>query len=114
MQKSTVNCSILVDSVFSTLNEIQTNLLFRTKEILRQYMSKATSYDSFKSILDGKGGFVYTGWCGDQSCETKVKEETGADLRVLPFEEQQETGLLSNCVYCRQPANKIAVFARAY
>jgi len=114
MQKSTVNCSILVDSVFSILNEIQTNLLLRTKEILRQYMSKATSYDSFKSILDGKGGFVYTGWCGDQSCETKVKEETGADLRVLPFDEQQETGLLSNCVYCRQPANKIAVFARAY
>jgi len=77
-------------------------------------MSKAISYDSFKSILDGKGGFIYTGWCGDQSCETKVKEETGADLRVLPFDEQQEDGLLSNCVYCRQPANKIAVFARAY
>ena len=76
MQKSTVNCSTLVDSVFSTLNEIQTNLLLRTKEILRQYMSEAISYDSFKSILDCKGGFIYTGWCGDQSCETKVKEET--------------------------------------
>ena len=114
MQKSTVNCSILVDSVFSILNEIQTNLLLRTKEILRQNMSKAISYDSFKSILDGKGGFINTGWCGDQSCETKVKEETGADLRVLPFDEQLEAGLLSNCVYCKRPANKIAVFARAY
>jgi prolyl-tRNA synthetase len=116
MQKSTVNCTVLVDSVVAILNEIQANLLLRTKEILRQYISEAISYDTFKSILDHKGGFIYTGWCGDQSCETKVKEETGADLRVLPFDEQQEaeSGLLSKCVYCMRSANKIAVFARAY
>lgn len=116
MQKSTVNFSILVDSALVILNEIQSNLLLRTKEILKHHISMAISYDSFKSILDDKGGFIYTGWCGDQSCETKVKEETGADLRVLPFDEQQEaeSGLLSKCVYCMRSANKVAVFARAY
>jgi prolyl-tRNA synthetase len=116
MQKSTVNFSILVDSALAILNEIQSNLLLRTKEILKHHISKAISYDSFKSILDDKGGFIYTGWCGDQSCETRVKEETGADLRVLPFDEQQEaeSGLLSKCVYCMRSANKVAVFARAY
>lgn len=116
MQKSTVNFSILVDSTLAILNEIQSNLLLRTKEILKQHISMAISYDSFKSILDDKGGFIYTGWCGDQSCETKVKEETGADLRVLPFDVQQEaeSGLLSKCVYCMRSANKVAVFARAY
>ncbi|MGB6674147.1 MAG: proline--tRNA ligase [Candidatus Nitrosopolaris sp.] len=116
MQKSTVNFSILVDSALAILNEIQSNLLLRTKEILKHHISMAISYDSFKSILDDKGGFIYTGWCGDQSCETKVKEETGADLRVLPFDEQQEaeSGLLSKCVYCMRSANKVAVFARAY
>ena len=116
MQKSTVNFSILVDSALAILNEIQSNLLLRTKEFLKHHISMAISYDSFKSILDDKGGFIYTGWCGDQSCETKVKEETGADLRVLPFDEQQEaeSGLLSKCVYCMRSANKVAVFARAY
>ncbi|MGC1931636.1 MAG: proline--tRNA ligase [Candidatus Nitrosopolaris sp.] len=114
MQKSTVKDSELVDSVFSILNEIQTNLLLRAKEIHRQYLSKTNSYDSFKSILDSKGGFIYTRWCGEQNCETKVKEETGADLRVIPFEGQEQVDLLMNCVYCRKPANKIAIFARAY
>ena len=109
MQKSTVNFSILVDSALAILNEIQSNLLLRTKEILKQHISMAISYDSFKSILDDKGGFIYTGWCGDQSCETKVKEETGADLRVLPFDEQQEaeSGLLSKCVYCSDLQTKL-------
>jgi prolyl-tRNA synthetase len=114
MQKTTVNCSTLVDSVLSILNEIQTNLLLRTKEILKQHLSKTNSYDSFKSILDSKGGFIYTGWCGDQSCETRVKEETGADLRVLPFEGQEQVDSLPSCVYCGRPASKIAIFARAY
>ncbi len=114
MQKTTVNCSTLVDSVLSILNEIQTNLLLRTKEILRQQLSKTSSYETFKSILDSGGGFIYTGWCGDESCETKVKEETGADLRVIPFEGQEQVDLLPNCVYCGRSANKIAIFARAY
>jgi prolyl-tRNA synthetase len=114
MQKSTVTCSTLVDSVLSILDEIQSNLLLRTKEILRQHLSKTNSYDSFKSILDSRGGFIYTGWCGDEICETKIKEETGADLRVLPFEGQEHVDLLPNCVYCGRPANKIAIFARAY
>jgi prolyl-tRNA synthetase len=114
MQKSTVTCSTLVDSVLSILNEIQSNLLLRSKEILRQYLSKTNSYDSFKSILDSGGGFIYAGWCGDEMCETKIKEETGADLRLLPFERQEHLDLLENCVYCGRPASKIAIFARAY
>lgn len=114
MQKSTVTYSTLVDSVLSILDEIQSNLLLRTKEILKQHLSKTNSYDSFKSILDRRGGFIYTGWCGDEICETKIKEETGADLRLLPFEGQEHVDLLKNCVYCGRPANKIAIFARAY
>lgn len=114
MQKSIVNDSVLVESVFSILNEIQTNLLLRAKENHRQYFSKTDSYDSFKSILDTKGGFICTRWCGEQICEIKVKEETGADLRVIPFEGQEQVDLLMNCFYCRKPANKIAIFARAY
>lgn len=114
MQRLTVNCSILVDSVFSILKEIQANLLLRTKDIHRQYLSITDSYDSFKSIVDSKGGFIYTLWCGDQRCEISIKEETGADLRVLPFECQERVELHMNCIYCRKPANKVAIFARAY
>src|SRR5215469_760687 len=113
MLKWTTKESDVVDSVTSILDEIQTNLLNRAKEIQRQYISRTNSYDTFKSILDAKGGFIYTHWCGEQSCEIKIKEETGADLRVIPFEckEDQVTNL---CIYCGEPSNKIAIFGRAY
>jgi prolyl-tRNA synthetase len=113
MLKWTTKESGVVDSVTSILDEIQTNLLNRAKEIQRQYTSRTNSYDTFKSILDAKGGFIYTYWCGEQSCEIKIKEETGADLRVIPFEckEDQVTNL---CIYCGEPSNKIAIFGRAY
>ena len=113
MLKWTTKESGVVDSVTSILGEIQTNLLNRATETQRQYTSRTYSYDTFKSILDAKGGFVYTYWCGEQSCEIKIKEETGADLRVIPFEckEDEVTNL---CIYCGEPSNKIAIFGRAY
>jgi len=113
MLKWTTKESGVVDSVTSILDEIQTNLLNRAKEIQREYTSRTNSYDTFKSILDAKGGFIYTYWCGEQSCEIKIKEETGADLRVIPFE-CKEDQLTNFCIYCGEPSNKIAIFGRAY
>ena len=113
MLKWTTKESGVVDSVTSILEEIQTNLLNRAKEIQMEYTSRTNSYDAFKSILDAKGGFIYTYWCGEQSCEIKIKEETGADLRVIPFE-CKEDQLANFCIYCGEPSNKIAIFGRAY
>lgn len=113
MLKWTTKESGVVGSVTSILDEIQTNLLNRAKEIQREYTSRTNSYDTFKSILDAKGGFIYTYWCGEQSCEIKIKEETGADLRVIPFE-CKEDQLTNFCIYCGEPSNKIAIFGRAY
>jgi len=113
MLKWTTKESGVVGSVTSILDEIQTNLLNRAKEIQMEYTSRTNSYDTFKSILDAKGGFIYTYWCGEQSCEIKIKEETGADLRVIPFECEEDQGT-NLCIYCGEPSNKIAIFGRAY
>jgi prolyl-tRNA synthetase len=66
-----------------------------------------------KSVLEKKSGFILTGWCGDPRCECIIKEETGADIRVIPFE-VQEMSDLSVCIYCRKQAKKFAFIARAY
>jgi prolyl-tRNA synthetase len=72
------------------------------------------SYDDFKTLMDGKGGFVYAGWCGSPECETQVKEETKATIRVLPDEEYRSAEAPAACLKCGRPAVAEAVWAKAY
>ena len=67
------------------LDEIQGNLLIQAKALLNGCISQANSLNALKSLIDSKGGFVMCGWCEDQECELRIKEATGADIRVIPF-----------------------------
>ncbi|HEV2146974.1 MAG TPA: proline--tRNA ligase [Longimicrobiaceae bacterium] len=72
------------------------------------------SYPRFREIIDGEGGFVYTGWCGSAECEARVKEETKATIRVLPFEEFRSPEAPTECVVCGGESVTEAVWAKAY
>jgi prolyl-tRNA synthetase len=71
-------------------------------------------YDRLREIIEDAGGFVYAGWCGSASCEAKVKEETKATIRVMPFEEFRTPEPPQRCVVCGEKAVAEAVWARAY
>jgi prolyl-tRNA synthetase len=101
----------LVDTAKSLLSNIQENLLSRAKAFMNENFSRPASYIEFKSIIENKGGFVMAGWCGSEECEKKIKQDTGADIRVLPFD---QTGRPEKCVYCGNDSKKAAIFARAY
>ncbi|HEU0015852.1 MAG TPA: proline--tRNA ligase [Longimicrobium sp.] len=72
------------------------------------------SYDRLREILDGPGGFVYTGWCGSAECEERVKEETKATLRCLPFAEFRSEPAPAACIVCGGAAQAEVIWARAY
>ena len=72
------------------------------------------SYDEFKALMDGKGGFVFAGWCGDAACEAKVKEETKATIRCMPDAEFRSPEAPATCLRCGHPSKAEAVWARAY
>lgn len=101
----------LVESVKMLLESIQSNLFSRAKEFLKQNISRPTEYPEFKSIIEGKGGFVLAGWCEREECEQKIKDDTGADIRVLPFDQSEKP---DRCIYCGRESKKAAIFARAY
>ena len=71
----------------------------------------ADSYEEFKAILDKEGGFLMAHWCGDQACEQQVNTETGATIRVIPFDAPAEPG---KCLVNGKPSDKRVLFARAY
>lgn len=73
-----------------------------------------TDYGEFKARMAGPGGFVYAGWCGDERCEQKVKEDTKATIRVLPDSEFRSEEQPESCLCCGEPAEHEALWAKAY
>lgn len=110
-QKSFVKEAEAVEAVQTLLQDIQQTLFAKARANLEQLITAVKTYDEFKQTVAGKGGFVKAAWCGNANCEAKIKEETGATVRVIPFEkEEPQTG----CVYCGQKAKDVAYFARSY
>ncbi len=101
----------LADTANSLLAKIQESLLSRARAFLDENISRPASYDEFKLIIGSKGGFAMAGWCGQEQCEEGIKADTGADIRVLPFEQQDRP---EKCIYCGQDSKKAAILARAY
>ena len=74
----------------------------------------AITYDRFKEIMDGPGGFVYAGWCGSADCENGVKEETQATIRCLPDAEFRSPQAPASCLKCGGASQHEALWAKAY
>jgi prolyl-tRNA synthetase len=72
------------------------------------------SYDRFKEIMEGPGGFVYSGFCGSPACEQAIKEETKATIRCLPDEEFRSAVTPAKCLRCGEASVAEALWAKAY
>ena len=92
------------------LENIQKEMFDSAKKILVDRIVKVTEYEQFKKELDD-GKMLDCGWCGKQDCEDKIKEETAADLRVIPSDNQQKS---ATCIYCKEKSITTVLFARGY
>jgi len=72
-----------------------------------------TDLGDLKAIVDGDGGFVYTGWNGDPAVEEMVKEETKATLRVIPGEEFRSETAPEKCISGEKSKMEV-VWSKAY
>ena len=96
------------------LDEVQRAMFERAVEFRRANTYSTESYDEFKEIIGSeKRGFVRVKWAEDSEAELKIKEETKATLRVIPFD-QPEGGVQGKCFYTGKPATCEAIFARSY
>jgi prolyl-tRNA synthetase len=101
----------LADAVVAKLDEIQAALLHRARTFRDEHTTRVSSYDEFKSVMEGRPGFVIAGWCGSAECEAQIKADTQATLRNIPF---GGAGVQGTCVKCGQPSPSEAWFAKAY
>ena len=110
-EKTTVAIESLAEEIKNILDKMQTEMLDRARTHREAHTYVATNYDEFKDVVANKPGFVKAMWCGDQACEDKIKEETTATSRCMPFEQEH---LSDVCVCCGRPAKKMVYWGKAY
>ena len=99
-----------IKDIPTILNNIQNEMLKSARENSKKNNFEISDYDEFKLKIS-KGGFFKASWCGRQECEDKIKDDTGADIRVIPFGSEDVSG---KCLYCQQQSVLKPIFARGY
>ena len=110
-EKISASLNGIEETIAKLLEDIQNNLFNKALEHRNEHTYTATDYDSFKEIVETKPGFVKSMWCGDEACENKIKEDTGATARCMPFEQEN---LGETCVCCGKKAKTMVYWGRAY
>lgn len=111
LEKTVVSLDNLEESVKELLVNIQVNMLEKARKNRDEHTYVAKNIEELKGIVENTPGFVKAMWCGDRACEDKIKEETGATSRCIPFEQEKHS---EECVCCGKKAEKMVYWGRAY
>jgi prolyl-tRNA synthetase len=111
LEKEVIPKEAIVEIVVALMDEIQKNLYTKAAKFRREHTSEVDSYDEFKIVLEETTGFISAHWDGTSETEEKVKNETKATIRCIPFGIVKEEG---RCMVTGKPSAGRVLFARAY
>ena len=92
------------------LEDIQNNIFKKALDHRASLTRTVDSYEEFKEEIE-KGGFILAHWDGTTETEEKIKEETKATIRCIPFEGDKTPGV---CMVTGKPSAQRVIFARNY
>ena len=110
-EKITVSLDDIETEIGRVLETMQKEMFERAKAHRDAHTTVALDYDEFKDAVANKPGFIKAMWCGDRACEDKIKEETTATSRCMPFAQEK---LSDKCVCCGKPAKAMVYWGKAY
>ncbi len=110
-EKMIVSLEEIAAKIKELLQTIQTDMFEKAKARRDASISTAVNYEQFKDAVKNKPGFIKAMWCGNQACEDKIKEDTTATSRCMPFVQEQ---LSDVCVCCGKPAKHMVYWGKAY
>lgn len=112
MEKQFIDRDKTVKTVEDELQKMQREMLERARAFREENTFDVDEYDAFKSLYNEKdGGFAMSHWCGSPDCEQKVKDDTKATIRCIPFKKNGEEG---TCLICGEKSDRRVVFAKSY
>ncbi len=110
-EKTTIRFEDADAEIAKLLETMQSDMLERAKAHRDSSTYTAKNYDEFKDIIANKPGFVKAMWCGEEACELKIKEDTTATSRCMPFEQEE---ISDTCVCCGKKAKTMVYWGKAY
>jgi prolyl-tRNA synthetase len=110
-EKNVMPIKSVMTDIPALLDDIQKTIYERALRFREEMTTRVYSYEEFKRVLDGKGGFVLAHWDGTAQTEAAIKDETKATIRCIPLDAPAEAG---TCIYSGKPSGKRVLFARAY
>ena len=111
-EKAFVSLDDLEKAVNQKLKDVHDGLYEKALQNRENKTYRCKSIDEISKALEQNGdGFIKAMWCGDEACEDKVKELTGAGSRCIPFEQEN---INDKCVCCGEPAKHMVLWGKAY
>ena len=110
-EKEIVSWDAIENHIENLLAEIQDNLLEKASKYKDENTRSVDSYDEFKKVLKDHSGFIAAHWDGTIETEEKIKNETKATIRCIPFGIKPEEG---KCIITGNPSKGRVLFAKAY
>ena len=101
-----------INQIPDILEEIHHWLLSQSEEFLTKNTHEVFDYETFKEKIKNEWWFVKAWWCGSTECEDKIKSETKASSRCIPFSDKDRVA--GKCIYCEKEAESLVAFAKAY
>ncbi|HKM93315.1 MAG TPA: proline--tRNA ligase [Prolixibacteraceae bacterium] len=111
LTKEVVNIDGIDQYVADLLDNIQQTIYQKAFDYRAEHTTSVDTWDEFKEVLNNKGGFISAHWDGTADTEQKIKEETKATIRCIPFDAVEEEG---KCIYSGKPSKMRVLFAIAY
>ena len=112
--KLSVALGSVPDEAKKLLDVIQRDMFVRARDFRDAHTYEAADYESFRKAVEEKPGFIKAWWCGSADCEDRIKEDTKATSRCIPFDGGEDDPAGRKCVCCGQEAKKLVYWGRAY
>ncbi len=111
LQKETVAADGVVDRIEALMSDIQETIFNRALAYKESHITPVDTYAEFKEVLEEKGGFIAAHWDGTSETEDRIKNETKATIRCIPFDMDTTPG---KCMVSGLPSAQRVLFAKAY
>ena len=111
LEKSVEQLENIDQVVEDLLDAIQKNIYDKALKFRNEHITKVDTYEEFKELLNTKGGFFLAHWDGTTETEIRIKEETKATIRCIPFDAPEEEG---KCMVTGKPSKRRVIFALSY